>query len=222
MPQLSFYLPLAYSCNSYRCDVPFGMIEREGIGVDMPANSFVAAVDPDERFTTLLLTESKYGFRCDDNAVSLPLLHSGFEPEPYPENGIYHFRFAAGFFEGALSGDELIRRSQSYNLPVTVVSDHAHAGRLPLQQSYLTMESGRAILSGVKAPEDGSERELVVRLYEPNGEEDVCRLAFAHPVRAARMANLLETPAEQLEEISGNTLTVRMKPHQIVTLRVAF
>ena len=42
----------------------------------------------------MLITDAKYGFRCVDNSMSVTLIRSSYDPDPYPEFGIHKFNFA--------------------------------------------------------------------------------------------------------------------------------
>ncbi|SCH15954.1 Mannosylglycerate hydrolase [uncultured Ruminococcus sp.] len=223
VPLLSFYLPMAYPCDTYRFDVPFGVIDRGENGVDVAANSFAAGLNPNGEDTTMVLTRSKYGFRCDDNAIMLPLLRCGFDPDPYPENGIYRFDFAVGFLNGIVSGGDLISLSQCYNLPMTVVSDRSHEGQLPMRYSFVSVAEGNGIVSGVKQPEQDGDHAMIARIYEPDGKAGRTVLKFDRPVKSVWMTDLHEKPVVCLDQnIEENCVAVELTAHKIATLRITF
>ena len=43
IPSLAFTAPVAYQAESYKYDVPFGILNRKPMNIDRPANSFVVA-----------------------------------------------------------------------------------------------------------------------------------------------------------------------------------
>jgi alpha-mannosidase len=72
----------------------------------------------------------------------------------------------------------------------------------------------------MKQSEDGNE--LVIRLFEVNGEEATVNLKVPVEVSKARRMNLVELPLINTSEpiISGKTIQVKIKPHEIVTLGI--
>lgn len=194
IPQLNFHLPFAYKCSSYRYDVPFGTIVREDMDTDVPANSW-AMGEPDENQGTAIMVviDSKYGFRGHDNSISIALLRSSYDPDPYPEVGIHRFKFAVNIVN-TLENDILIRKAFDYNHPITAISGYKHEGMLPPTQSFMALENGTAVISAVKMPEESEtgSKSLIIRLYEVSGLKTQAVLRFQHPVMRAWYTDINE------------------------------
>ena len=200
VPQLNFHLPLAYPCRAYRYDIPFGTVERPPLALDVPANSWAAALSQAKsRSRVQLITEGNYGFRGVDDSLALTLIRSSYEPDPYPELGIHKIRFAIQVAQANASNQDLIRSAYDYTHPLEVFSG---AGTQPSRFSFLRLESGSVALSAIKAPEDGDCNELIVRVYETEGQETQVVLRFNRAITQARWVDTHEQPLEDGQPLS--------------------
>ena len=125
-----------------------------------------------------LITEGNYGFRGDENALALTLIRSSFDPDPYPELGIHRIRFAVEVAQALASNASLIAAAYDYTHPVEVFSG---GGSQPSRLSFLELESGQVGVSAVKTPADGVQEELIVRLYETEGQPTQAVLKLRSP-----------------------------------------
>ena len=223
VPRLTFYMPTGYQNLHYNCDIPFGMIRRENLDMDIPASSMVAAINSDEKSSMVMISKDRYGWRLNENAINLVLLRSGFEPHPYPEYGVCKSQFKVGFFEEVLENSEWIKQSQIYNLEMPVLTNRRHSGTLPLIHSYVGVVKGSGIVSGVKGPESGQEKQLIVRLYEVNGKKEEMTLAFEQNIEAAVFVDINENEIGRVDgEINGDQLTFSLEPFKVQTIKILF
>jgi alpha-mannosidase len=223
IPQLSFHLPLAFECKTYRYDVPFGTIDRAPAAQDLPANSWAAvASKKGGRRTVMLVAGQKHGFRCADDSLSLTLIRSSFDPDPFPELGMHRFDFGVCVLEGGVPST-LVREAAAYNHGFNVISVAPHAGTLPRAHGFVELEAGPVVLAAVKMPEDGGRR-LVARLYEADGKEAIAVLRFFRAPAAAWLADLNERRLEAGPEVrvDGTSVSVAVAPHTVATLVVEF
>lgn len=222
VPQLNFYAPLAYECRGYKYDVPFGVITREPLDMDVPANSWAAAPRTAGSSHLVVVTDSKYGFRGVDNALAVTLLRSSFDPDPYPENGKVH-RFRISLVAATeTSNRAAIAQAYDANHPFTVISARKGSqGSLPSTQGFLQLVEGPVAVAAVKCPEDNTgKRELVIRVYETEGSRDKVTLAFAQPVREAAFVDINEERTDGKIEVAGKQVTFQAEPHRLMSLRV--
>ena len=85
-PQLNFNMPVAYEYESFRYDVPMGVIERGALDIDVPAQSY--GMPANEKGPSLMLiNDSKYGYRGTNAGLALTLIRSSADPDPWPEVG---------------------------------------------------------------------------------------------------------------------------------------
>jgi len=193
IPQLNFHWPLAADTASYQYDVPFGIINRKPLELDVPGNSFALGVPEEEgRSPVMLVTNNKYGFRGTDNALAVTLIRSSFDPDPYPELGNHHrFSLAICVLDPA-DNRSRIETAYSFNHPLSVLSGTVHAGSRPLSRSFLSLLEGSAAVSAVKMPEQPNGQEWIVRVYETDGRHTNVKLQLAQPALEACFVDTLE------------------------------
>jgi alpha-mannosidase len=220
VPQLNFSLPLAQPVQAYRYDIPFGIVERPAMALDVPGNSWGAAIPESAAPVLQIISEGSYGFRGDQNSLSLTLIRSSFDPDPHPELGIHKIRFALAVLSGA-SGQDLIASAAHYCQPLDVVSA---AGQQAARWGFLTQESGTATLAAIKVPEDGQERTLVIRLYETESQPVQTILCFAIAPVQAEWVDVHEQAIADLSppQIQDDRLTFTLPSYRFATLRVKF
>ena len=221
VPQLNFYLPVHYACQAYRYDIPFGTIRRQPLDLDVPANSWGSAIPQDAtaQKTVQLVTEGSYAFRGVEDALALTLLRSSYDPDPYPEIGLHRLRFAINLADAAAPNKDLVSSAYDYTHPLDVISG---AGRQPVSGAFVSLESGSAAVSAIKAAEDGEAGELVVRVYETEGEATTVKIKFSREVLQAALVDLHEQPFADSQplQISGNEVSFEIGAYCVATLRV--
>jgi len=226
VPQLNFTAPLFNEIAAYQYDIPFGTQRREGQALDVPGNSWGAALSGDGHEPTLqLITEGNYGFRGDENALSLTLIRSSFDPDPYPEFGVHKINFALAV-NPAASLHGLVETAQAYTHPLDVISG---AGVEPSRGSFLRMESESVIVEALKAPErslaapeEQAGKELVLRLYEVDGKEAGAVFEFEEEVAEARWTDVHEEVLKEAEAVAveGKRVRCSLGAYRLGTLRV--
>lgn len=224
IPQLGFCFPFAYACDTYRYDVPFGVVSRPACADDRPASSFVLAVNPAKEEKSFFLTgHTAQGFRACDNALSLTLIRSSYDPDPYPEIGEHKMSFTVGLAASA-TNRETVDAITALHHPMSVLSVKPSAGDLPRTGSFLRLLPGStAAVSGIKMPEDGSGRQLLVRLYETDGAATRAELELPLAIRRARFTDILENSAEEDGPVfDGTRLTIPLKPHAVASVCIEF
>ncbi|MGI6705839.1 MAG: alpha-mannosidase [Clostridia bacterium] len=225
IPQLNFYVPVAYPCSSFKYDVPFGAIDREPMDRDVPGNSFILANRQDLNGKTLMLvTDSKYGFRGYDNAMAVTLIRSSFDPDPYPEQGIHRFKLTLCLVESRANKDIL---QEAYNCchPFSVLSDTAHAGSFPLSQSFFCLEEGSVALSALKMPEvQEGDSEWVLRVYETEGSKTKAVFRLPQTPTDASYVDINERPVDNDLQISTgeNQISFEVPAYSVATVRIKF
>ncbi len=224
IPQLDFHAPVAYPCSSYRYDVPFGTIEREPMDMDVPGNSWILGMGQGSgKSQLMLMTDSKYGFRGHDNSLSVSLIRSSYDPDPYPELGIHNFRLAL-CVTTATTRQELIQSAYDYNHPLTVLSTKPQGGSWPLSHGFITLKAGSVAISAVKVPENGTGKEMIIRLYETEGQDTQVILGFCRDIREAAMVDLNEQPLAVLPkpEVQDTQVTFGVDAASVASIRLLF
>jgi alpha-mannosidase len=223
VPQLNFFLPVAGEVKTWRYDIPFGVIDRAPVDMDLPANSWAMGVPKKAgRKALMVIADQKHGFRCVDNSLSLTLLRSSYDPDPHPELGIHRFSFAVAPVDSS-SSSALVAAARHRANPLTVISGSAHAGSLPLSMSFASLEGGVGF-SAVKMPEDEPAGRLLVRLYETEGRAARAALRLFCTPSDAWLADLNEIRMADAARpvITKDTVTVELSPYTVVTLVLQF
>ncbi|MCL2494648.1 MAG: glycosyl hydrolase-related protein [Oscillospiraceae bacterium] len=173
IPQLAFRVPLKGACTAFTCDNAFGVIERAPVDNDVPCQSFACAGN------LLLSSDSKYGFRCYDNALAMTLIRSSTDPDPVPEIYTHTLNINVGLVDDA-SPQALVEAAQLQNRSPIAVACGPQEGNLPLTGSFVKVD-GNGILSSVKMAEAGDG--LIVRLYSVSDNDSEIALEFFKPVK---------------------------------------
>jgi alpha-mannosidase len=197
VPQLGFYFPVNYNCSSYKYDIPYGIISRKGMDIDVPACSFVQGERGEMgKGTVMLITNSKYGFRSVKDDISVTLLRSSYDPDPYPEFGIHEFKFALRIVNNSISNKELLNISYNYNHPISILSGKRHIGTSGLSNEFMTVEEGTIVVSAVKMLENYTNNKVLVRVFETDGNNVKAVLKFYKNVKNAYLVDINENKVE--------------------------
>lgn len=213
IPQISFAVPVGYDNGGvFSSDIPYGIIKRKQLAHDIPALSYVCA-DKDDGCLSLM-TDTKYGYRYYDNTLSVTLVRSAYNPDPYPERGIHNVRIGVAVCEPEQAKDI----SKAFCSPIPFLSATKHGGKLPLRSQMMSAE-GKAAVSCVKNAED--KEGLTVRLYDTDGADGKETLTF---FKAPKKAYICTSGEKRLDEIKvkGNSVTVDIPAYSTVTVEVCF
>jgi alpha-mannosidase len=157
-------------------------------------------------------TPGQYG--GSTTLVRQSLLRAPMFPDPKADQGQHVLRTAISVGADIL---DAVREGYRVNLPLRVI-DHA----CPVA-ALVSSDNPAIVVEAVKLAEDQS-GDLVVRLYEARGARATGSVVFGCEVRRVIETDLLERPLNDgtgLVTITGSHTGVRLRPFQIVTLRVA-
>ena len=95
-----------------------------------------------------------------------------------------------------------------------------HAGRVPAQASFISLQPRELQVTAMKAAEDGLG--IVVRLLNPSPVDVQALLTSFLPLQWAQRARLDETALGALPVIDGRRVLVPLGPYQAATVRLGF
>ena len=171
------------------------------------AHRFVDISEPSWGFG--VITGATYGAHVADGILRLSLLRSARAPDQDADRGRHLIQLGLvphGHGLGALR-----READRMAHPLRIVEGLGGSSMQPLIQV-----SGAGVeLSAVKLADDGS-GDLIVRLYEANGDRTVARVECRHRTAGAWQTDLLE---DRQHAVPVNPTTLRLRPFQIATLR---
>ena len=214
IPSLAYIVPLAEKTKWYSYDVPFGLLKREPMDIDRPANSFVVSEGG-----VMVESEARYGFRCVKDGICLKLLRSSTDPDPIPEICVHDMSFCLSLPK-SMEPEDLLTKAQAKYMPPQVFSGKRHPGTLAIDGCFLQCE-GKAVLSSLKAAEY-VDNAWTLRFYEVRGEKFTEVLTFPRLVKRACVMDVTECHTEAELKTEGNRVELPMEPYRVATVVVEF
>ena len=218
--------PLAATSPMATYEIPFGTIQRpttrdnswEQAKFEVPAQRWADLGDSQHGFS--LINESKYGYDGVGNLLRLSLLRSPTWPDAEADRGHQHFSYElyphAGTWQQALTE----RRGYGYNYRLKAVQVESHTGSGPVEHSYLSVEPENVVLTAVKKAEDSNA--LVFHVFEWAGKESNVTFTLPPGATSATEVNLMERHEGSPLTITGNKVTLPIKPYEILAIRAEY
>ncbi len=167
-----------------------------------------------------LMNDCKYGYHIHENLMRLTLLRSPTAPHAFADQGRHEFVYSLLPHAASFQEAGVVRAAAELNVPVIAVATDGHSGKLPATWRFVEVTSPAAVIETVKPAEDG--KGAIVRLYESHGSHAEVTLKFADAPKAVETVNLLEQAYKDdvALKAAGNEVSLRLRPFQIVSLRV--
>lgn len=175
-----------------------------------------------------LLNDCKYGHDIRDNVMRITLLRSPTMPDPMADFGEHHFKYSLYPHEGSWN-EETQREAYLLNDPIIVYQrtidhrpstiTHHPSSMVHRPLSMVSPSAANVIIETIKRAEDGDG--LIVRLYESQRKRGPVQVRFGCGVELAWITNLLEEN-ESVLSVENDSISLNLRPYQIVTLRVKF
>lgn len=248
-PMLRAVFPLAIDNPRLFCQVPFDVVERPvdgsingkdarpfqksqseiyGVkpetndGQEVPAQKWVDVTDGKDGIA--LLNQGKYGHSFHNGELRLTLMRAAGNPDIYPNLGKFIINYSlfphSGNWENGVwdEGNDFNNPVYACEPPSLALGD-GHA-KLPEEKSFVSVVPQNVMLSGMKQSEDGDE--LIVRLFEAEGKEVTAIVNLPFGPQTVRRLNLIENPLPEgpAPVISGQSVSVKLRPHEILTLGI--
>jgi alpha-mannosidase len=247
-PMLRAVFPIALDNPRFFCQVPFNVAERPvdgmlkgreapsylkhsdayGIsaedkdGQEVPAQKWVDISDGTDGIA--LLNKTKYGHSFTHGELRLTLMRAAGDPDIYPNLGKYVISYSLFPHSGNWTNG-VWSEGEDFNVPVycaeppslALVKEHATR---PEEASLISLDKNNIVMTGIKQSESGEE--LIVRLFETEGKETTVNFSLPVSISSARRLNIIEMPLPDasLPLVSGNTLQIKVKANEIVTLGI--
>ncbi len=218
--------PLAASSQKATFEIPYGSIERpttransfEKAKFEVPALRWADLGDATQGVS--ILNDSKYGYDALGHTLRLTLLRAPTWPDPDADRGMQQFCYAIYPHAGGWKRADTMRLGYQLNDRMHGGQVFPHSGALPPEQSFVSVENRNVTLTAVKKAEDSNA--LVFRMYEWAGEASEVKLHVPAGAQSATSINLMEKPEGESLPISGGTVTMPIKPYEILTVAVAY
>ncbi len=130
------------------------------------------------------------------------------------------FDYAFYPHSGDVESGRVLREADEFNSTTAVVQTNIHGGCLPLESSYLSIESemDNVMLSSFKQSLDKTS--VIIRVYNGGTENSPAKISLNREIESATEVNLLEEEAESVE-FDGNTITLNVGAKSIETFKIA-
>jgi len=191
-------------------------------GQEVPAQKWVTVTDGEKGIA--LMNKTKYGHSYEKGDLRVSLMRAAGDPDIYPNIGKFNISYALYPHQGDWKSD-VWAEGENYNIPIYAAEPPSlsfgktHATRAE-EASLLTVAPANVAMTGIKQAEEGNE--LIIRLVEIEGKETTATINLPINAKQARRLNILEFPLKGVSaaKVSGKTVTVTLKPNEIVTLGI--
>ena len=209
IPVLMWTTPVAKTSGEFRYIVPAGTKDRPALNNDVPGIGGGAALRGDG-LALAVTTDSKYGYRGQEQSLDVMLINSAVSPDPYPERGIHAISLCMSVMRE--DGRDLQTLADEHNHRFFYQPGNARRGDLPIEDGLAELTGGEVTITSVQRTRDG---EILIRGFETAGKQGEAELTFGVSVLAARMTDLSENPKEKEAKVSGRKVTIPVRPFAI-------
>jgi alpha-mannosidase len=218
--------PLSATAPKATYEIPYGSIERtttrnnswEKAKFEVPAQRWADLGDATHGLS--LLNDVKFGYDAEGNTLRLTLLRSATWPDEVADKGRQQFRYALYPHSGSWKQAQTVRRGYELNDPLKAEQVFAHTGSLPAEHSFASVDNPNVTLTAVKKAEDSDA--LIFRMYEWAGEATQVKLHIPPGATSATETNMMEKPEGAALNLTGDTITIPIKPYEILTLEATY
>lgn len=215
---LKVHFPIAVHTDEATFDVQFGNLTRkthQNTSWDVARFESCGQkwMDLSEgHYGVSLLNDCKYGHSVKDSNMALTLIKSGIEPNPTTDQEEHDFTYA--IYPHAEGWRQAGTVTEAYKLNQPLLVEEGTSGG---EFSFASVDSSNVILETVKKAEDKDG--IVLRMYESENSYTKAKLTVHTSFEKAYICNLLEETEEEAS-VSGNEITVVLKPYEVVTVKV--
>jgi alpha-mannosidase len=143
--------------------------------------------------------------------IRLTVIRGPRFPDHRGDNGPHRFHYA---IVTGVSVAEAIQAGYQFNLPLRAASS------APELDPLVRLDNDAVVVEAAKAADDRS-GDVVLRCYESLGGRATVTLRFGFPLRSASITDLLERALTDVAVSDGNSVTLQLRPFEVVTLRLS-
>lgn len=163
-----------------------------------------------------LLNDCKYGHDIHDGVMRLTLVKCGTYPDPTADQGAHTFTYSLYPHAGDYRAAGTVQQAYLLNNPLIAQKLPKQSGILPESASLIMVDCENVLAETVKKAETGNA--VIVRLYEAYHQRADVTVRAGFDFKRVSVCDLLENEESTLEN-DGRSITLSMKPYEIVTLR---
>ncbi len=216
--------PVDVNADKATYEIQFGSVQRpthtntswDKAKFEVCAHKFADISECD--YGVSLLNDCKYGHDIHGGVMRLTLLKCATHPSPVADKGHHDFTYSLRPHSGSFEHAGTVRLAYDLNNPMTAVKIGKQSGSLPESFSLVNVSHENIVIDTVKKAEDSDS--TVIRMYESwNKKVPNATLSFGFEIKKAVLCDLMENEIEVLE-IKDNSISIPVKPFEIVTIRV--
>ncbi|MHB1457726.1 MAG: alpha-mannosidase [Armatimonadota bacterium] len=227
--------PTDRNCDTWFCDTAFDMVERdielfdtsdylEKKREESPIKNMVAACDGNVGLAVITKGLCEACVQDNDHrSIALTLFRGfaqsigGHATKESQMQGMISMDYALVPFasENDRPPMSIFAEIESFKMPVVCFTGRVHDGDLPVSGQLLKI-SGRAVLSTIKASEDG--KSSVIRLFNPDVNDRHTTLEFVHLSGKVQFCDIGENEIDPIES-DGNSLTIMIPAKKVVSIK---
>jgi len=175
-------------------------------------NKGLPAVEIMHNLIYITLLRSVGGLSADGTAGPLVPTPDALELKSYT------FEYAVQAHNGDWRQAEMYKQAQEFHhLPIPIQAEGN--GELAPEFSFLKLSPNNLILSALKKAEDSDE--VILRFFETKGEATEAEVELFKEIKGLTLVDLLEREEGELP-FTGNRFRLKVKPFEIVTLKLKF
>lgn len=168
-----------------------------------------------------LMNDCKYGYDIHDSDIRLTLLKCSLAPSNNAwdknDQGEHVFTYSLYPHSGDLAHSDTVKLAYDLNMPLMAEQGVAGDGSLPCEYSLVRCDKDHVVVETVKAAEQ--DEAVIVRAYECKNARARATFTFGFDVSEVALCDLSENELQKLP-VRGRSVTVPVKPFEIVTLKV--
>lgn len=195
------------------------------------AKDYVRAIDGKHAVSLISIDGDRfYFFDRKKNSLSYVLINSTrLTPDSWEDNvgretiesiGLHEFNYALRIGDSSESDLVTFDTARRMRMPVTSVDPLASAidGPLPARMSFAKISGENVCLSAFYR--EGNQ--CIIRIYEYCGETADTEIEFPLPVLSCQSENFIGESDKRPLKVDDSSVSLQLRPHEIVTLRVGF
>ncbi len=175
---------------------------------EVSAHRFVDLSEPD--YGVAILNDGKYGHSVLGGTIGMSLVRGPLHPDPLADEGSHHVRYAFQPHAGTWVDAGIVEIAQAFNAPMVATTGSTASG------GFVSVAGAPVGFAALKQAHDHDG--IVLRVYEPHGNSGATTLSFSRPVRSVTRVSLLEEPASGNVEVDGSSVTLHLRPFELVSL----
>lgn len=160
-----------------------------------------------------ILNDCKYGCDIKGNHMRITLIKTAEFPDPTQDRGIHEFCYSLYPHAGNEKQANVRKEAYLLNQPVKTIQ-----GAVDFADSVVEYQEDGVLLETIKKAEN--QKGVILRFYEHYGKEHELQLHWKLPLKTVTRCDILERETDQNVQTEGQLIKTKIKPYEIVTLRI--